>query len=361
MKKLLNKLFLLLAASVLVWSCKKEATIIPTKNILDPSANSVSLSVNSSTLILLQPNADNLGVVFSWTKALFGYPAAITYTIQVSRADANFSSNADSTTILAAGTNLSKTLTVIELNRALLNIVKPGVAFGIQIRVKASVGDAAPPVYSNVVNLTITPYRDVKTYAYPNALWVAGNYQGWSPGTAPQIVDASATPGTNYEGYINFVDGPTHEFKMVKGNDWSAGDYGSGSAAGSIASPGGNISFTGPAGVYLLRANTVAKTFTATKINTWGIIGSATPGGWDNSTAMAFNAGDGTWTITTNLSAGEMKFRANNDWAINFGDSNADTVPNYDGSNIVVAQAGNYTITLDIGLAGNYTYTLKKH
>jgi spore coat protein U-like protein len=78
---------------------------------------------------------------------------------------------------------------------------------------------------------------------------------------------------------------------------------------------------------------------------------------------MTFNAGAGTWTITADLTGGqELKFRANNDWAINFGDNApADNKPDYNGSNIAIAQTGNYTITLDLGVAGNYSYTVKKN
>ncbi len=106
-------------------------------------------------------------------------------------------------------------------------------------------------------------------------------------------------------------------------------------------------------------------TWTNEKITTWGIIGSATPGDWGSSTPMTFNAADGTWSITVNLLGGtgkEMKFRANNDWAINFGDNApADNKPDYGGDNIKIPSDGNYTITLDLGLAGNYAYTIRRN
>jgi hypothetical protein len=60
---------------------------------------------------------------------------------------------------------------------------------------------------------------------------------------------------------------------------------------------------------------------------------------------MTWNAADETWTITTALSAGELKFRANDGWDINLGgDSTDDLVEN--GANLQIAEAGTYTITL---------------
>ena len=66
------------------------------------------------------------------------------------------------------------------------------------------------------------------------------------------------------------------------------------------------------------------------------------------------------WTITLNLVAGEIKFRANDDWAINFGDDGANKALEYGGANIAVAEDGNYTI--DLILSGAvYTYKIKKN
>ena len=34
---------------------------------------------------------------------------------------------------------------------------------------------------------------------------------------------------------------------------------------------------------------------------------------------MTYNEEDGSWNLTTNLTDGEIKIRANNDWDINWG------------------------------------------
>ena len=358
--KLKNSFLLLISSGVLLSSCVKEEA----EAYLNPGAAPMFNST-ITTIVLLQPNAANTAGTFSWSAADFGFKAAITYSIQFCKAGTNFA--ASSTTEVNMGALLSKTFTVGDFNAKMLDIMPYGAATGVHARVKADVGSGVTPIYSNVItNLVVTAYRDIINYSFPQALFIAGNYQGWDPGTAPKIVDKSATgtTGSNYEGYINFTDGAPHEFKMVKGNNWGAGDFGS--AGGNALGNGGpNLTMTGAAGVFYIKANTQNMTWNYTRISTWGIIGSAIPvTGWGSSAPMTFStANGGTWTITVNLLGGqELKFRANDDWAINLGDdSPRDNKPDYNGGNIPIALDGNYTITLELGIAGNYSYKIVKN
>jgi starch-binding outer membrane protein SusE/F len=362
MKSIFKITSLALVASVILWSCEKDET----KTVLK-AAGPMNLTSSQTTLVLVQANAANPAVTFTWNKADFGYSAAINYIIQLCKGGTNFSSSATTTEVPMGGL-LSKTFTVAEFNGKMQEIISDGVASPIQVRIKATVGNATDPIYSNVVSMTVTSYLDIITYSYPDALNVAGNYQGWSPGSAPQLVKTRNGGYAHYEGYIIF-NNATPEFKLVKGNDWPAGDHGSAGPGLLTASGGPNLSLpsggAGIVGLYRVRANTSALTWSFDKINTFGIIGSATAGGWGASTPMTFNPANGSWSITADLVVGEMKFRANNDWAINFGDDDdngpQDQKPEYDEDNIQVTVAGNYTITLNIGIGGNYTYKLRKN
>ncbi len=94
---------------------------------------------------------------------------------------------------------------------------------------------------------------------------------------------------------------------------------------------------------------------------TVGIIGSATPGGWDVDTdlrlADATKADKSTWTTVIYLSTGAVKFRAMDDWTTNWGSAN---FPNgtgtQGGSDIPVANAGYYKVTFN-DATGAYTFT----
>jgi hypothetical protein len=200
---------------------------------------------------------------------------------------------------------------------------------------------------------------------------IAGNYQGWNPGNAPQIVSKNNGGYTNqtnnkFEGYIIFND-PSPQFKMVKGDNWGAGDFGSAGGA-NLTNGGANLTLpsggAGIAGYWRIRADLSAApspgTWSWTKINTWGIIGAFN--GWGSSVPLTFNTATGVWSITRDMPTGEFKFRANDDWGINFGDNSpADFKPEYDGANLNITVAGNYTISLDLSAGGNYVYTLKKN
>lgn len=361
MKRIINYIIVGFLAILFVTSCKKDENRI----FIEPAASFNLVSNYSTPLTLMQANQADTVLKFTRDSASFGFNAAITYTLQIAKVGNAFTSANTATTDFTSAKNIY--YTVKDINKALIVISAIGVETEYQARVLASVADSADPVYSNIVKFKATPYKDFITYLYPQALWIAGNFQGWSPSSAPKIVDPKATAGggDNYEGYINFTDA-SPLFKMVKGDNWGAGDFGdaAGNGQSGVLKPNtagnNNINLTQGASVYLLRANTVALTWNAIKIDMWGIIGDATPGSWTTPTAMTYDATTNTYSITTNLTAGKIKFRANNNWDINFGDDNLDGKPDYGGANIDVAVAGNYTITLDL-TAGNYSYLIKKN
>lgn len=87
-----------------------------------------------------------------------------------------------------------------------------------------------------------------------------------------------------------------------------------------------------------------------------GIIGDATPGGWDADTDMAQDATNPfIWTGTLELSDGEAKFRQDNDWAINWGAADFPSGSGtQDGPNIPVT-AGEYEISVNT-CTGAYSF-----
>src|ERR1041384_2861221 len=96
--------------------------------------------------------------------------------------------------------------------------------------------------------------------------------------------------------------------------------------------------------------NTNTPAYSIDLVETIGLIGTATTGGWDTSTAMTFDQANNVWKITTDLAQGALKFRANNGWGINYGVADINALEGnmiFDAPSINIAEAGNYTITLD--------------
>ena len=165
---------------------------------------------------------------------------------------------------------------------------------------------------------------------------------GWTPELAPAL--RSPNGDGKYEGYA-YMDG---DFKFTKERNWNAEyNYESFTSYDPIFTigDGTNIKCTEP-GYYRLVADVSSGTLTATKL-TWGLVGPATPGGWDAAsyTVMSYNMADDCWEITTDLNADEFKFTTNGTWDINLGGDSIDDLSE-GGPNLRINEAGTYTIKL---------------
>jgi len=146
------------------------------------------------------------------------------------------------------------------------------------------------------------------------------------------------------------------EFKFTSTDSWDGTNYGNG-GEGILSTDGGAGNLSLSKGFYYVEVNTSTYTWTSVEITTYGIIGSFND--WSASLPMTFDAATSTYTVEAELPANtEFKFRANDDWAINLGGTLGNLVPN--GGNIIVAEAGTYTITLDLSDAANFKATMVK-
>ena len=166
--------------------------------------------------------------------------------------------------------------------------------------------------------------------------WLPGDQNGWSHGAAGRIQSANFDGVYTGYAYLNGV------FKMTSQADWNGTNYGWATET-TLSTDGGAGNLWAEAGFYAVTGDFAALTWTLTP-QSWGIIGSASPGGWDSDTDMTYDTTKKCLTATVNLVAGEIKFRANDDWGVNFGGD----INNLgrDGSNIAIAEAGTYTIDL---------------
>jgi len=222
----------------------------------------------------------------------------------------------------------------------------------IDMRIKTVVNDDVEDMYSDPMSIMVTPYYvDV---SYPQ-IYVPGSYQAasgytgdWSPSDAPPLF--SANSDDVYEGYVYMANG-SNQFKFTPERTWDVA-YGAGGTSGTLDSSGGNLELA-DAGYYKMNVDINDLTYTVTN-TTWGLIGSATPDEWNSDQDMTYDPVEKVWTITLNLTAGEIKFRANNAWDLDYGDNEGDGFLEQGGGNIQVASGGTYTVTLDLS---DYPYS----
>lgn len=86
----------------------------------------------------------------------------------------------------------------------------------------------------------------------------------------------------------------------------------------------------------------------------WGVVGDATPNGWDGPDIPFWQTGESNVFVAyAGLNDGEIKFREDNSWDVNFGGENGQMIQ--DGPNIEVT-AGKYKITIDFN---EMTYSIE--
>ncbi|WP_377176751.1 SusE domain-containing protein [Namhaeicola litoreus] len=339
MKVFINKILILLAISLIGGSCSEDDQVV-----LNPAA-STSSQLSTSEVVLEKDNAGMDVLTVTWTEPDFGYAASANYMIYFDKVGGNFT-NAQSSN---GGRAFSKTFKNEELNKILLNLdLEPGQAAEIQVKVKAVLNDRTGyGIDSNINNLMATAYADVLDLSTPWGLVGSATPNGWD---GPDVPFYKTDEAGVYVAYVTLTDG---EWKIRKDNDWAV-NYGDDGADGTLEPGGANIVAT--AGTYKVTFNENASTYTVEKY-TWGLVGSATTNGWDGpDMPMMYDSFSDTWKAVVTLADGEMKFRFNNDWGTNYGDTGLDGILDAGGDNIPVSK-GNYLITMDLN---NLTYSIEE-
>ena len=362
MKNRSNHIFLWL--SILLFSltgCNDD----PTLTVLKTVSFNEHISASTSQIVLTEADSSAEVLTISWSAVDYSIDAAVTYSIQITTpGDTSSWENVYEQEI---GNDVySATFTGKELNEITVNSLglEPETDGTVVIRVMSYVDRKA---YSSPVTVHVTPYQVATSSSYPS-LWVAGDFQGWDITTAPTIV--SVGDDGIYEGYIYIPSGGTNEFKVYAQNDWSPVSYGTKNDGTIFEADYAGDNFVAPSdGYYLFSIDLNSMTYLLIKTE-WGLIGGATPGGWDADTEMTYNEASQTWTVTADMKAdGSFKFRANQAWQLDFGinDDGNLAYANHPWKEYVerpqlsVPEDGNYTITLDLHVPGDYTYKIKKN
>ena len=299
-------------------------------------------------------------VAFTWSAADYGVPTQINYSLEAATAAAPDSK----VTITSGITTTSAEVDYETLNAILFNDLglADGVAEDVNFCIGVKVGEYAK-IYSNVVTVSCKVTAAEKTYP---TLTVAGSYayNNWTPGKGQFVFDFDGTD-TKYSGVIDFgEDVSALQFKFV-GAAWGQNEFSvpSGEAQAAeaaelplVAGGGDNISAYTTHRYYSLTLDKgtpkVSKNFS---FNSLGVIGDATPTGWDADTDMQFNADKQRFYVDITLIDGTIKFRADDAWDVNWG--GADGVLASGADNIPVT-AGDYRVYVNLNDPAKPTYEL---
>lgn len=191
---------------------------------------------------------------------------------------------------------------------------------------------------------------------YVTASYPGSTLQNWDPANSPQVKSLATAPD-NVEGYV-YMANTTNAWKFATLPNWNGPNYGDG-GSGKLDANGGN--FSSPMGYYKINVNAAANPMTYTAIaTTWGVIGDASPNGWNDETGLTYNPALATWNGGMHLTVGSFKFRANHSWDYNYGSTAVNATLDAGGSNIANALEADYAFTLDLSHPLVYTYTANR-
>lgn len=305
---------------------------------LTPSANAVVCSAANSSAV---------GVSLSWSTAFVGYTGVKMYELQYAAGGTSFAS-----ATAVSVSSFTKSFNQFELNKIALTIGVAAEEEGpIDFRIKAT-NESGTIMYSNTATVSVT------TYVAFNSMGIIGDATPGDWGTDTDMYRPDATKPTEWTAILYLIGGKAAKFRAD--DDWADNWGGADFPTGTGTQGGANIPVS-TSGYYKVDYNvsTGAYAFTLLSTPTYptiGIIGSGTPGGWDNDTDLTQDVNDPhVWTGTITLTDGEAKFRADNDWANNWG---SNTYPSGhavgNGANIPVA-AGTYVVRLN-DATGEYQF-----
>ena len=346
--KNINKLLFLGLAFVLAWGgCKKEETQI----VLNPNAK-LEATLSATTVTLLKDKATLDALTVSWIKPDFGFPAAASYTVVVDKKGNNFAKPVT----LGVGSDLKKTFKVAELNALIIGLgINAGNAADLDFKVECLIG-ASTVLTTTIANVNAKTYIDKLDLSSTWGVVGDATPGGWNGPDLPmyRLLDANGSIVSNkLVAYVNLNAG---QIKFRRNNDWAVNLGATGTVepntdpAGSLVAGGKNLGVT--LGMFKITVDTTALTYAIEKF-TLGIVGDATPGGWGGpDIAMTYDPAVDLWRAVAKLTAGQMKFRMNNDWTVNYGAAGSTEPAAIGVGGTTVAGGKNFGVT-----AGTYLIT----
>ena len=360
--KLAKYIAILAAAFSVSVACVEELEKV---KIADPSEviSPVLASMGDSLIF----NAENLAskYTFTWDAADFGVKAQVNYAIEAS------TETAGPVEVFTGVTGTKADVAYEIINERLFNglALTPAEPVAVNFMVSAKIGEGQK-YYSDPVKVIVSVTAAEKKYPM---VYVIGSFNDWADGTTQELFDFDGKDA-EYSGIVGFNGKAANGFKVRGSETGWINELGNWGLDGSIDPPAAEsteiplISDGGSSDIKILSNEfynfTLVKGTPALKVNftfnTVGVIGTAV-GGWDSDIDLTFDSVTQKFYADVTLVDGEMKFRANDAWDLNWGVSAEGVVMTEGslngGSNITVP-AGNYRIYLNLNNPVDATFEL---
>lgn len=353
MKKILKYIAATCLGIISLNSCSDDDAILKlnSENFVAPTITSTA-----TTAELNEAKQSEIAYIFNWTAADYGTKVVPNYTIEIAKEGHSF----QNAKVLTKTQKLTFEVDGTTLNTFLIEQLEltPGAETTIQYRIVASLGTFnSEPIASEIRTITLTPF----TTNLSTPWGIVGTITNW--GGTPDIPFWKTTTPDILVAYTSLTQGDLIKFR--KDSDWAV-NFGSTTVLptatgfeGSLTAGSSDISVptTGQYKITIDLRNTGAEIFTA-EFFQWGIVGSATPNGWEgpDTQVLSFDGIHEVWYANNiTFTTGDIKFRQNNAWGLSYGaGSTPGSLTSENGSDIAV-KAGKYNVIVDFK---NLTYSL---
>lgn len=337
MRKFLKNFLFLGIILMAMASCEKDAELTTLEEVSFPSSPGLS----TTSLLLVQEEQNEPALTVSWPEVIYPIDAPVDYTVQFGVPSDTIGENGWENAIsFNAGKDVfSKSFQGLDINQIAEELgLQTDVEGNMVVRVTAFMDRT---ISSDPEVLSVIPFTPVISIS---EIYLPGAYQGWDPASALSI-PSTEVDGV-FQGIITFPEGAL-DFKVTTDRTWEE-NYGGDGSGNLVLDSTTNLSVPSP-GTYQVMVNLNTMRWSAIPFSV-GIIGTATPGGWDSDTDMFFDSAEQVWKISQYLQPGALKWRMNDAWTINYGPRNNDEGIAYidDPGAYNIAEAGMYEITFSI-------------
>lgn len=325
MKNLKKLGFITFFFTVLFFSCAVEE-VGPILG--DSSTFEAPVIQNPATrdaVVFTEENLNQEFEEFQWERTNYGINLSTDYALEIDKSE-----DFDDPRVLATSTSDKVTVTNERLNNVMLSMGLPAFEEStVYMRLRSAInGYESEPLYSNVVTREVTTFQSSECGNFCT-VGIIGSATpgGWDVDSDLRLADPERVDKSTWTTIVYLTAGDEVKFRANDAWDVNWGDTGFPTGTGTADGP--NIPIP-TSGFYKVVFNDETGDYTFTLqntpvYNTIGIIGSATAGGWDADTDLTQDPDDPhVWTGTVTLTEGEVKFRADDDWADNWG---SDTYP----------------------------------